>query len=502
MEPKKTTRKVAKKVPKQTKLGFNADLSLNPFSLEHSQGLFDDKVAKKETVVDLYEEKYKPKTMKEYVGNKAAVKSLKSHLRDTKKNKLIILHGPPGSGKTCVLDILLEGYQIIEFNSCDKLLIFDKIEKSLNNLSVVSTFLEGRPRIIVIDDIDKTIGDGVYYTKLLSSIQAQSNNCKVIATTTNLKKKFNTPTKVDIVVLEYPTTEEALKFCRKVASSEHLTISEKGMKTIITAAKYDFRKILHTFKLLSFRSAGDKLKHKDILSVINFSEADSSFTAYEIVEEAFSGEYPEESEKLIDYCYSDQNTVMDLLYSNLSVGKMDLEDISSCLDSIAMGDVFHHQMFQTQCWNLKEYSIVFGCLTPIHTINNRKFKSNGYINLKKNILNNFSLTRSKNKNIYLDINHKRKMATSYNITDIAYISKAIVMPQIETDENEETKNLIKNLVDIGITDDVYSRLRAVNFGCKVKPLIKKEKTRIGKMFSQFECTILETKTTKMQSKIQ
>ena len=341
------------KEPQQSKLCFNEDLSLNPFKTEHEIGLFNKNIIKTPEPESLYEEKYKPQTIKDYIGNKKAIKEFKTFLKQTNVNKLMILHGPPGSGKTCLINILLKDYRIIEFNSGEKTIIFDKIKKSLNNLSVTTTFLDENPRIIVIEDIDKTIGDGVYYTRLLTYISEQTNNCKVIATTTNLKKKYNTPTKVNIIKIESLTFDECLKYCRKIASSEHLSISDKGMRTIALSSKYDFRKILHMFKLLSFITSTNKLKHKDILRVLNFSEQDATFSAYEIVEEAFSGEYPEESENLIDYCYSDQNTIMDLLYSNINMGNMEMEEISKSLDSIAMGDIYHHQMFQNQHWNLK-----------------------------------------------------------------------------------------------------------------------------------------------------
>lgn len=487
--PKKRKSVRKKKESKQCQLIFNKDLSLNPFKQEHELGVFDKLETRKITTSTLYEDKYFPKTLKDYVGNKCAIKQFKS-LLDKKQNRLIIIHGPHGIGKTTMWKLVFqEKYNVIEFNidnSSEKAVLFDNISKALNNTSV-NKFVETRPRVIVIEDIDKTIGDGVYYNKLLDYISKKTNECMVVAITSNLKKKYKTPTKVDIIELVYPEYPKMEKYAKQIAKNESLNISDKGIKLIIISSRYDFRKILQFFKLLSFGVSNQKIKRKDILRVVNFSEADANFSAYEIVEEAFSGDTPvwdkEDSlDRLCGYCYSDQNTIMDLFYSNISCGNTSMGEVCDILDNIAMGDVFHSEMFGDQKWDLKDYSLIHGCVCCIWTISNRKNKTNSVIKLKKNYLNNYHMNISRNKGIYKSIYDSRRINSNFSVMDLQYIVQYIIKPLLESEDNQE--NLIQDLVKMGISGESYCKLREHKL--LQNPPKSLTKTQKNKMLKRFE----------------
>ena len=491
-KPRKTTKRKStrkKKESKQCQLIFNKDLSLNPFKQEHESGVFDKLETRKITPSSLYEDKYFPKSLKEFIGNKDSIKQFKD-LLDKKQNRLIIIHGPHGIGKTCLWKLVLqEKYNVIEFNidnSSEKTVLFDNVSKALNNTSV-NKFVETRPRVIVIEDLDKTIGDGVYYNKLLDFISKKTNECMVIGITSNLKKKYKTPTKVDIIELVYPEYSEMEKYAKRIAKNESLSVSDRGIKLLIMSSRFDFRKILQCFKLLSFGVTTQQIKKKDILRVVNFSETDANFSAYEIVEEAFSGDPPvwddEDSlDRLCGYCYSDQNTIMDLFYSNISGGKMELNEISEILDNIAMGDIFHSEMFGDQKWDLKDYSLIYGCVNPIWITSNRKNKTNSVIKLKKNYLNNYHMTISKNKSIYRSIYENRRINSNFTKMDLQYIVQYIVKPLLESEVEQE--NLIEDLIKMGINGESYCKLREHKL--LQNPPKSLTKTQKNKMLKRFE----------------
>jgi len=505
---RKTTKSKAKKTTSQTKLVLNKELCLNPFQKEHDSGLFESTKNKPITNLSLYEDKYFPKDLKSFVGNKQSVKLLKKYINDKEENKLIIIYGPHGVGKTTILKLLLKEYNVVEFNLDnihEKSVLFGDIVKCLNNTSITQTYLDDKPRVIVIEDIDKAIGDGIYYNRLLDKILEQTNKCKIIATTSNLKKKYKTPTKVNLVHFDYPELGELVGYSEKIAENEKLEISKRGLEIIVRSSRYDIRKILHCFKLLSFGGQGTKIKQKDIIRVINFSESDANFSAYEIVDEAFNGDPPEwkdedDMDKILGYCHGDQNMIMDLFYSNVDNGKTTLGEISKVLDSLSLGDILHSRMFQDQNWELKEESIVVGCLDPIWTITNRenKRKSNFGCKMRKNYLNNYALTKSKARNVHYDIKNNKKIPTGVPIEELHFMFNSIIKPQVE--DSQIDPSFIKGLVDMGINSDTYHRLRSINYGEKVKAMTKTNKTKLDKELKKYETTILEP-SKKIQSKI-
>ncbi|MEM3026075.1 MAG: AAA family ATPase, partial [Thermoproteota archaeon] len=67
-------------------------------------------------------EKYKPKSLDEIVGNDAAKKDFIDWLqRWDERGKAAMLHGPPGVGKTVLVEVAASalGYRLIETNASD-----------------------------------------------------------------------------------------------------------------------------------------------------------------------------------------------------------------------------------------------------------------------------------------------------------------------------------------------------------------------------------------------
>ena len=62
----------------------------------------------------IWTEKYRPKSLEDYLGNNGNVNSIKKWMSDFKSNKdvsnSILIYGPPGTGKTSLANIILNTY--------------------------------------------------------------------------------------------------------------------------------------------------------------------------------------------------------------------------------------------------------------------------------------------------------------------------------------------------------------------------------------------------------
>lgn len=354
-KPVKRKKASKKKPPKIIEL--EAPTTLNPF-----EDFMIYEIQKDKPIVDLFEHKYKPDNLKDFVGNGYSIKILNKWLNDVKnptnKQMIAMIHGPFGIGKSLLAELILKDYNIIECHSgnmSEKSKFFEKIEKIISSKSIDESLFDAKPSALIIDGIDKNLGDGVYYKRFLDLLEKYKEKLQTpiicVSSYQNLKKKYNTPSKVCIVKLDYPETNEMIKFCEKVQKNENLNISKSSIELMISASRYDFRKLLHYFKLLSIGKQKKLYNKKDIRKIIEFSETDVFYSAYEIIEETFNDNITKDIEDTISHCHTDQPLIMDLLYSNVTNG-IDLEGASKMLDGFSISDEFQKYTYKHHCWEM------------------------------------------------------------------------------------------------------------------------------------------------------
>ena len=107
-------------------------------------------------------EKYRPKTLKEIVGNKKAVQDLQTWaeewLSGLPERRAVILHGPAGVGKTSSAHALARdlGWEVIELNASDQRTA-GVIEKIAGSAASMKTLFGGK-RLIILDEADNIHG--------------------------------------------------------------------------------------------------------------------------------------------------------------------------------------------------------------------------------------------------------------------------------------------------------------------------------------------------------
>lgn len=459
----------------------NPHLKLNPF-----EGYLVQKAETPLKINDTFEHKYTPVGFDKFIGNKKAILMLKKWMENP--DVITVITGPTGVGKTLLASLAFSKYNIVEFNDT---VLYEKGAVYDNVRSIIKTNkLCEKKTAIIIEDIEKLIGDS--FKKLLD---IYDKNTPIICITPEIKKKTISSTfKINEIKLCYPEKNEMLDFCEMVASNEKLKIAKKGLEFIISHSKCDFRRILHTFKLLTLSNKRASITLKSISNVLKCSESDTNFSAYEIVDEFFNEPLDTNycMEQYIGYCYSDSALIGELIYSNISNG-LSLEDIVSINDSLCDSDIIDNFIFSNQEWELKQYSIIGSCISPMNTIA-RRLKPKK-CTIKKNVLNNFPLACAKHRTMLYDICTN----TTYSRLekpDYYYIFDSIIKKDIETklDEGVLKESDIIELKKQGISFDVYNKLRNVTFGeTAVKAMTKKNKIELEKLFSASDELILKIK---------
>lgn len=429
--------------------------------------------SKKKITNCLFESKYRPTNLKQYVGNKQAVETIQK----IQKKKPIFIHGPHGIGKSLLAFLYLQDtHNIIEIDDIqEKNKFFDKLKKM-----IIYKPLD-KPSAIIIENIDKNIGDGVYFNKFIETIEKWNvvpTPIICICSGESIKKKYKISKNIEVIKLEYPETQEMQQFCSFIASKENINLCNKSIDMIISASKYDFRKILHFFKLITIGKYKTKYTTKDIIKIIEFSETDTVYSAYEIIDEVFNENIDKKIDELTRDCYPDQPLINDIVYSNATNG-IELQNTLEILNGFSISDTYQKHIFKNQSWQLRDYSIINGSINAFHCIKQNKPKKHRKI--KKNQLNNLPWTCIKNKTTLTEMAKNAHI----KIEETLFTFKNIVIPKYQPKiENKTlTEENIKELQQYGIDScALFSKLWSLTYK---KPITRKNKTFLEKIFKQF-----------------
>lgn len=187
--------------------------------------------------MNLLTEKYRPKSIKAFIGNEAAVASTKrffmAWLKGKQKKKGVLFHGGPGIGKTTLARILAKdaGLVFTHLNASD-LSKKDDIEPLLHNFQL--SFDTDKLRIILIDEADriaKRTQQG-----LVKAIQESSH--PIVVVVNDLSKITPALKKVCIVVpfQEIPTYQ-IKGLVLTISSKESINLPIKVIDAILRYGK-------------------------------------------------------------------------------------------------------------------------------------------------------------------------------------------------------------------------------------------------------------------------
>ncbi|MHC1600680.1 MAG: AAA family ATPase, partial [Candidatus Methanospirareceae archaeon] len=159
-------------------------------------------------------EKYRPKELREVVGNEKAIEELSEWAEDVfkaKSKKAAILYGPAGCGKTSAAYALAseKGWEVIELNASDQRNA-GVIKRIVEPASTSNTFSH-TTRLIILDEADNLHGkEDRGGTKAITEIVKRST--QPIILTANDKYKMGQGLQRYCETIEFKRIEEKLIF--------------------------------------------------------------------------------------------------------------------------------------------------------------------------------------------------------------------------------------------------------------------------------------------------
>ena len=202
---------------------------------------------------EIWIEKYRPRSLKEVVGQKEITDRLQSYVR-SKNLPHLMFAGSPGTGKTtCALalakELFGEGWKdnFVEMNASDERGI-DVVRGKIKEFARTSPIGGAGFKIIFLDEADALTNDA--QSALRRTMERYSAICRFIISC-NYSSKIIEPIQSRCAVFRFRQLkmEDVKKYLQQIAKVEKLEVAEDALDALVHVANGDMRKAVNSLQV-------------------------------------------------------------------------------------------------------------------------------------------------------------------------------------------------------------------------------------------------------------
>jgi replication factor C large subunit len=287
--------------------------------------------------------KYLPTRLEEIIGNEEAKEAAKKWIISVlhgKKEKPIMIHGPPGIGKTSMAYALAREFdlELLEISSSS---LRDKasLEKSIRPAFHSKTIF-GKQRIILIDDIDAMTKDDRGGMGELADLVKEARIPVVMTANVTSDPKMKTLRQfVRQVQMKKVAPSDIAHLMKKIIEKENIKISEEMVNKIATGCSGDVRSALNDMESSMFNIRDRKVDEKAVLRTI-FKSSTLSGARF--------------ASSIMDM---DKDMLKLWLDENIAREYEDRQEIADAFQWLSKADVFDGRIMNRQYYGYLRYSM-------------------------------------------------------------------------------------------------------------------------------------------------
>ncbi|XP_076646066.1 germ line transcription factor 1 isoform X2 [Halictus rubicundus] len=348
-------------------------------------------------------EKYRPKTMKQILGqqgDKSNAKKLYTWLNNWHKNqsgqvkhtkpspwaknddgaffKAALLSGPPGIGKTTTVQVVCNelGFDLIEFNASDtrsKKLLQESVSELLSNTTLKDYFINTKNKstskhVLLMDEVDGMAGneDRGGLQELISLIKSTDVPIVCICNDRNNTKMRTLANYIFDLRFPKPRLEQIRGAMKSICFKENINISTEDLDRLIESTNQDIRQVINHLALFVGNIG---TQEKSLKKHIN---KDLKLGPWDVVKQVFSAEEHKSMNihDKSDLFFHDYNIAPLFVQENyLSVaphGPKDqlLEKVAKSSESLALGDIVEKSIRSNGSWSLLPMQACYSSVIP------------------------------------------------------------------------------------------------------------------------------------------
>ncbi len=289
-------------------------------------------------------EKYRANCFADIKGQEPAIEKIKTFFQEFPKKKALILHGPPGTGKTSLAHALAneKNLEILELNASD-FRNKEQLEKILAPAaSQKSLFAKGK--IILVDEVDGI--SSLERGGLPELLDIISNTSFPIIITANdiWDRKFNElRRKCELVQLKEVNYNIILEILKEISVKEQLDIDETTLKSISAKSRGDLRAAIND--LQSIRNAA---------SPESISERDKQADIFNIMKQIFKSKPTNETIRVYDSTDMNLDEIVLWIEENIP-NEYQGKELYKAFEALSRADVFRGRIYRQQHWRFLVY---------------------------------------------------------------------------------------------------------------------------------------------------
>ncbi len=314
--------------------------------------------------------KYSPRTLAEIAGQPSAVLAIRQLVQNfsAARKKALLLFGPPGVGKTCLVQALAEefNYELVEMNA-SQFRDANSVQTILGPATKQAS-LFGTKKIILVDDADSISGqqdrggpaaiaeiiEGTKFPIILTATDAYNEKLKSIRQVVTL---------VELKPIEQKAIEMRLK---NICTLEKINCDEIAIKKLAAFADGDLRAAINDLQMLS--EGKQEIKADDIELFGREKESE----LFDVLKLVFNAKSTEQVFDAFDHLDLDLKDFLLWLEDGVTKEYSYLEEFAFAYNNLADADIFLQRIMRRQHWRY----FVYAKLLALAGVNRARISAN------------------------------------------------------------------------------------------------------------------------------
>ncbi len=304
--------------------------------------------------MQLWVEKYKPKSTKEILSQHKAVDTITGFLQNWKPGKALLFYGPPGTGKTLLAETTAKerGWMLTTLNASDKRNT-DSIETQvLESSKNHSLFSKGK--LILIDEIDGLSGTSDRGgTQAVIRVIKESKFPVILTANDAYSQKLRTLRNHCVLVKFSKVNSLSIaKRLGEICSSEGIKVEGDVLKNLARWCSGDMRSAVTDLQTIC--QGTSELKDDDLLS-LGFREKGTS--VFDILPAIFKSKNPKAAKKAMWECDKGPDEIFWWVESNIHSQFREPDALAKAFDLLSKADMYRQRVMKQQNWAFKGYMV-------------------------------------------------------------------------------------------------------------------------------------------------